>query len=114
MIHDVLGIKISAEGSHELCVRSPKICILSYTPHTTQFRPRSTSRTVAWMELTASSALLSHIGGAVLLRRCPQNARILLVNLLPRDTVVDAASNTLCAWAFHDGIREAQFSALWG
>jgi len=22
--------------------------------------------------------------------------------------------NTLCAWAVHDGIREAQFSALWG
>jgi hypothetical protein len=44
----------------------------------------------------------------------PRNVRILGVNLLPRDTVVDAASNTLCAWAFHDGIREAQFSALWG
>jgi hypothetical protein len=29
---DVLSVKIPAEGSHGICIKSPKICVLSHTP----------------------------------------------------------------------------------
>jgi hypothetical protein len=47
---DVLGRKIPAEGSPGGCVRSPKICDRSYTPHAAQCRPCPQSHAGAWSE----------------------------------------------------------------
>ena len=51
--------------------------------------------------------LLRRIVGAMLLRRCTKNARILLVILFPCDTAAVTALDSSDFWAFNDGMSEA-------
>jgi hypothetical protein len=47
-VRDVLEVKIPAEGSQGVCVRSPPICVLSYTPPAVQCGSDLPSHASAW------------------------------------------------------------------